>query len=1208
MNCATWNVRGLNKRSHQKEALHFVDSNHLNFAAFIESKVKSQNMSKVVNRIKRNWSWISNHADHYNGRIIVGWDAAFWTISVLNSSPQHITCRALFKETNCSFIITFVYAFNDGCDRVPLWDFISSFDPGEPWCLAGDFNTVLSISEIHGGREHWTPEMQAFKDCVTDKGLTSLRTIGDSFTWFNRRDMDPVFKRLDRVLVNDSWLLQFASSQVVIHNRGIMDHHALLISVCDSVPRVHKGFQFFNYMINLDGFLDCVAKAWDTQIFGDPLPVFWRKLKLVRANLVTLNKEHGNVRSVVQQCRMHLASIQNSVALDRGNAALLLDEDSAINALNQALNHEEELYKQKSRCKWLKLGDSNTKFFFGQTRTNWNTNKILSIQNQQGDLVHGHDAVAHVAVSHFQSQLGVAGVRTSLDWGSLSCPTLTLDSHEALLAPITDDLILETLKSLKSGKAPGPDGFNREFFLATWTILGGDFCRAVRSFFEGAPMHCGVNSTLIALVPKSRTPTCMKDYRPIALCSTIYKCISKIIASRLKCVMPGLIDKAQSAFVPGRQISDNILLAQELFRGYGRETGFPKCALKLDLNKAFDSINWNFLLDCLHFMNFPPKFITWIRGCVCTTQFSVKLNGSSVGFFKGAKGLRQGDPISPYLFTIAMNVFSSILNQVPDGFQFHWKCKELKLTHLFFADDVLIFSRGDRTSIEHIMASLALFSRVSGLSANLLKSTCFLNNCDTSLMSWFDHTYAIPHGTLPVRFLGVPLITKQLCVNDCMPLIEKLTARIDDWTNILLSIAGRVQLIKSVLLAMVSFWTRHFILPKGIHHTIQSILTRFLWKGSMAVGGAKVAWVDLCLPKEEGGLGIPNPATWNEAQILSHLWKIVNKDCSSLWVNWVIHTVIKHKSFWMLPIPTDCSWIWRKILTLRDSARGHLNFRIGDGATTLLWLDPWYNSAPIASSPKDPIISYLGSTPQAKVSDWISQGLWAIPDPISSQRRSRARFDDWLATFTFPPVSSNPDLLSWDSIAGSNVTVRIIWDTIRQHGHMVPWFFAVWFKQGIPRYRLHSWLVCKERLGTLDRLDHWDLTPTLQCYLCISGLESHSHLFIHCPYTSYILDLLFDPIYRTRTLPHWNWTHLLEHLMTCPDPTRRTISLIAAQVTSYHLWRERNARRHNRGSFGPRKLLHGIITDLQARIFGEPWFIAAVRSNCTLRTCISHFD
>ncbi len=146
-----------------------------------------------------------------------------------------------------------------------------------------------------------------------------------------------------------------------------------------------------------------------------------------------------------------------------------------------------------------------------------------------------------------------------------------------------------------------------------------------------------------------------------------------------------------------------------------------------------------------------------------------------------------------------------------------------------------------------------------------------------------------------------------------MPLIENVTNRINCWTTLLLSLAGRVQLLKSVLYAMVSFWTRHFILPKGVHHHLQSLFTRFLWKGNTtSIGGAKVAWVDLCLPIEEGGLGLPNLLDWNTAQIMRYLWMIVNKDESSLWSSWVLRTIIRGKHFWTITIPFDCSWIWRQ--------------------------------------------------------------------------------------------------------------------------------------------------------------------------------------------------------------------------------------------------------------------------------------------------------
>lgn len=112
------------------------------------------------------------------------------------------------------------------------------------------------------------------------------------------------------------------------------------------------------------------------------------------------------------------------------------------------------------------------------------------------------------------------------------------------------------------------------------------------------------------------------------------------------------------------------------------------------------------------------------------------------------------------------------------------------------------------------------------------------------MVSWFDSRFDIPHRVIPVKFLGVPLISTKLSVNDCMPLIEKLMSRIYNWTNLLLSLAGRVQLIKAVLFAIQSYWTNHFLLPGVVHAKIQSIMTRFLWRGALdKKGGAKVSWL-----------------------------------------------------------------------------------------------------------------------------------------------------------------------------------------------------------------------------------------------------------------------------------------------------------------------------------------------------------------------------
>lgn len=262
-----------------------------------------------------------------------------------------------------------------------------------------------------------------------------------------------------------------------------------------------------------------------------------------------------------------------------------------------------------------------------------------------------------------------------------------------------------------------------------------------------------------------------------------------------------------------------------------------------------------------------------------------------------------------------MKIFRSCVHLLDDSFSVS-VVKDLKLNHLFFADDVLLFSKGDKASISHIMASLDLFSKLSGLLPSIHKSTSFLVNCDDSVQAWFDDTYGVPKGELPVKFLGVPLISAELSINHCMPLIQKIVQRIESWTALLLSFAGRVQLIKAVLFAIQAYWTRHFMLPVAIHKKLQQMFTRFLWKGDHTkTGGAKVSWAAVCKPWEEGGLGLKNLVEWNSTQLLMHFWRLVKRH-HFLWISWVFSTVLKHKNFWTMIIPTDCSWFWRNILKL----------------------------------------------------------------------------------------------------------------------------------------------------------------------------------------------------------------------------------------------------------------------------------------------------
>lgn len=327
---------------------------------------------------------------------------------------------------------------------------------------------------------------------------------------------------------------------------------------------------------------------------------------------------------------------------------------------------------------------------------------------------------------------------------------------------------------MAKNKSPGPDGFTPEFFVHAWSIVGQDVCIAFASFFENSKLPKFVNSTDIALIPEQQNASHLSHFRPISCCNALYKCLSKLLADRLKNVLNGIISPYQTAFVPHRTIGDNILLAQSLCRDYYSFTCPPKCAIKLDLHKAFDSINWGFILLVLRAMGIPSCFVSWIEKCITTCMFSIKVNGVLEGFFACAKGIRQGDPLSPYLFVLAMEVLTACIKKsTSEGmFSFHWRTKGAKISHLIFADDVVLFCRGDRDSIDAIYRGITLFSSLSGLFPNPRKSQCFFGNIPHDVINFATQLTGFQRAFLPVKYLGLPLFSLKPNAAICASLIS----------------------------------------------------------------------------------------------------------------------------------------------------------------------------------------------------------------------------------------------------------------------------------------------------------------------------------------------------------------------------------------------------------------------------------------------------
>ncbi|KAK4394652.1 putative mitochondrial protein [Sesamum angolense] len=503
-----------------------------------------------------------------------------------------------------------------------------------PWLILGDFNCVKSSAEKQLGAPPTWYELKDFADCFLVLGLHDAQTTGCYYTWYSNSDSNPVWCKLDRVILNNDWL------EVGLHCRAHFNPPGCL---------------------------------------SDHSPVRAKEADLA-----------------LQNAQIYLESNPEDTAVRDS----LGDLRKKVTFLAEAERH---FYYQKAKIHFLKQGNKNTKFFYDMVKRNATRNSILAIVKGDGSIITSTPDIAQEFIDFYTSLLGTEDQILPFDdeifhWG----PSLTLEFASDLCRAVTPTEVNAAVFQISDNKAPDPDGYTSCFFKK-------------------------LNHTIIALVPKSGHSPSVADYRSISRCNVIYIVITKIIANRLSPALEHLIDSSQAAFVEGRNITDNIFLAQEMVRQYSRKRILPHCTINVDLRKTFNSVSWTFLSRVLHGYGFPPLFISWIMECVSTTSFSVALNGSIHGLFLGKKGLRQGDPMSPALFLLCMEYFSRLIkrNTSNSDFNFHPKCEKLKITHLLFADDLMLFSRGDLPSIHILMECLKEFRDVSGLAVNTSKSSIF---------------------------------------------------------------------------------------------------------------------------------------------------------------------------------------------------------------------------------------------------------------------------------------------------------------------------------------------------------------------------------------------------------------------------------------------------------------------------------------------------
>uniref|UniRef100_A0A2N9F2D7 Reverse transcriptase domain-containing protein n=1 Tax=Fagus sylvatica TaxID=28930 RepID=A0A2N9F2D7_FAGSY len=1121
--------KGLNNPRKREVVKNLLRDWKVDVVCLQETKLAAANLS-LIRSIWGNMyvGWEVLNAINSAGGILLMWDKRALEKLDYFIGTYSVSCQWKSLDDNFIWSGSSIYGPNSESARSAFWDELNLISNrwATPSCLFGDFNIIRYPGE-RLGCQNFSQGMLDFSEFIDSNHLVDLPLEGGLYTWSNGADQ-PSMSRIDRVLVSVDWEEHFPDVSQKLLPRPLSDHSPILVEA-GGMARGKSSFKFENMWLKSEGFVELVKGWWSGYSFGGPSSrVLARKLKALKGDLKSWNKN----------------TFGDNAFLGR---RLKLEVDR--------LAHLAEVsWRQKSRVLCLKEGDNNTKFFHKMANSHRRRNQIKSIE-VDGTQFEEESEIRNQVVQFYKS-LYHEHEEWRPDVDGLSFTSIGEEAKDRLERRFDKEEVVQVLKDLEGDKAPGPDGFTMAFFQKCWPVLQDDIMGFFEEVYDQGQFESSLNATFLALIPKKNDARNIKDFRPISLMEVFISCFLRCwpidSRSRLKRRQPGVI-------------------------------------CKLDIEKAYDHVNWNCLIHLMDTMGFGTKWQCWIRACISTVRYSVLINGSPAGFFGSSRGLRQGDPLSPLLFLLVMEILSKILKKVEDsglirGFQASRSgVPGLSISHILFADDTMIMCDADPVQLMYLRLAMTCFEASTGLRVNLGKSEIVPVGDVVNLRVLAD-ILCCRIGSLPMNYLGMPLGSTFKSTLIWNPIIEKMERRLAGWKRLYLSTGGRLTLLKSTLSSLPTFYLSLFTIPCSIAKRIEQIQRKFLWGGSDdTFKHCLVKWDTVCSPVSKGGLGVRKLVPFNRALLDKWLWRFGVED-NRLWKRVLVERHGAGCGDWSTGWTRDshgCG-LWKGIMLGWNDFSAQVKFKVGRGNRVRLWHDRWCGDVPLKES--FPALYACASNKSATISEVLVRENGRVDWQVTFLRN----FNDWeldnVASFLGLLQNHCPSRVVedglWWSLKNSGIfDVRSRYSSFRESPSLIfPWK-CIWRTKAPRRACFFVWTAAWQKILTCENLRKRGYSITSWCCMCCCNGETVEHLLLHCHVAGALWNWIFQAFGiswvmsgTVADLLHSWWNGLGRH--------SSDIWNFAPACLMWTIWKERNQRTFEDVSKTDNQILEGFIQTL----------------------------